>query len=56
MLDDSVDLVPTVNEQLLFDAIASFGRLFNGSSAFMRTFRAYYAIRIAGISLSLLNM
>src|SRR5438093_1509613 len=30
MLNDSVDLVPTVNEWMLFDAINSFERLFNG--------------------------
>ncbi len=43
MLNDSVDLVPTVNEWMLFDAINSFERLFNGGTAYMRTFAAYYA-------------
>src|SRR5947209_8740589 len=44
MLDDSVDLVPAVNEWMLFDAITSFERLFNGRTAYMRTFDAYYAL------------
>jgi hypothetical protein len=44
MLNDSVDLVPTVNEWMLFDAITSFGSLFNGSTVFMRTFDAYYVL------------
>ena len=44
MLDDSVDLVPAVNEWMLFDAITSFERLFNGRTVFMRTFDAYYAV------------
>ena len=44
VLNDSVDLVPTVNEWMLFDAIDSFERLFNGTTAFMRTFKAYYAL------------
>jgi hypothetical protein len=45
MLNDSVDLPPIVNDWLLFDVIASFERLFNGRTLFMRTFQAYYAIR-----------
>jgi len=45
MLNDSVDLVPAHNDALLFDAISAFDRLFNGRTAFMRTFQAYYAIR-----------
>jgi hypothetical protein len=44
MLNDSVDLVPAVNDWMLFDAIGSFQSLFNGSTAFMRTFDAYYAL------------
>src|SRR5262249_55807190 len=48
MLDDSVDLVPTVNEWMLFDAIGSFQRLFNGSTVYMRTFEAYYALHSLG--------
>jgi hypothetical protein len=44
MLYDSVDLVPAVNEWMLFDAITSFERLFNGRTVYMRTFDAYYAV------------
>jgi hypothetical protein len=44
MLNDSVDLVPTVNAWMLFDGIESFRRLFNGSTAYMRTFEAYYVL------------
>lgn len=44
ILNDSVDLVPSVNEYMLFDAITSFRSLFNGSTACMRTFDAYYAL------------
>jgi hypothetical protein len=44
-LDDEVDLPPVVNEWLLFDGIGLFARLFNGTSAYMRTFMAYYALR-----------
>ena len=40
MLNDSVDFVPIHNEALLFDAISAFGPLFNGRTAFMRTFQA----------------
>lgn len=49
MLNDSVDLVPVVNEWMLFDAISSFERLFNGRTAYMRTFQAYYAVRPTSI-------
>ena len=49
MLNDSVDLVPVVNEWMLFDAISSFERLFNGRTAYMRTFQAYYAMRPTSI-------
>jgi hypothetical protein len=48
MLNDSVDLVPTVNEWMLFDAITSFESLFNGKTVFMRTFDAYYALHSLG--------
>jgi hypothetical protein len=48
MLDDSVDLVPTNNEWMLFDAITSFEKLFNGRTAYMRTFDAYYALHPLG--------
>jgi hypothetical protein len=48
MLDDSVDLVPTVNEWMLFDSITSFEDLFNGRTVFMRTFDAYYALHPLG--------
>ena len=48
MLDDSVDLVPAVNEWMLFDAITSFQTLFNGSTVYMRTFDAYYALQPPG--------
>lgn len=48
MLDDSVDLVPTTSEYMLFDAIGSFERLFDGSTAYMRTFDAYYALHSLG--------
>lgn len=41
ILDDSVDLLAAMNEWLLFDSIESFRRIFNCSSAFMRTFEAY---------------
>src|SRR5258707_14098391 len=44
MLNDSVDLVPTVNEWMLFDAINSFERLFSRRTIFMQTFVAYYAL------------
>ncbi|PYJ68634.1 MAG: hypothetical protein DME76_11745 [Verrucomicrobia bacterium] len=45
MLNDSVDFVPIHNDALLFDAISAFDRIFNGRTALMRTFQAYYAIR-----------
>jgi hypothetical protein len=48
MLDDSVDLVPTTSEWMLFDAISSFERLFDGSTVYMRTFDAYYALHSLG--------
>jgi hypothetical protein len=48
MLDDSVDLVPWFNEWMLFDGITSFERLFNGTTAYMRTFQAYYALHPLG--------
>ena len=48
MLEDSVDLVPTNSEWMLFDGITSFQRLFNGSTAYMRTFEAYYALHPLG--------
>jgi hypothetical protein len=48
MLNDSVDLVPTFNEWMLFDAINSFDRLFNRRTVFMRTFAAYYAVHPLG--------
>jgi hypothetical protein len=44
-----MDLPTIVNEWLLFDAIDSFRRLFNGSSAFMRTFQAYLLLHPTGI-------
>jgi hypothetical protein len=49
LLNDSVDFPPVVNEWLLFDAIESFRRLFNGTSAFMRTFQAYFMLDPSGI-------
>lgn len=49
MLNDSVDLVPVVNECMLFDAILSFERLFNGRTAYMRTFQAYYVVHPSSI-------
>ena len=48
MLDDSVDLVPTNSEWMLFDGITSFQRLFDGSTAYMRTFDAYYVLHSLG--------
>lgn len=44
MLNDSVDLVPTISQWMLFDAIESFERLFGGRTLYMRTFEAYYAV------------
>jgi hypothetical protein len=49
MLNDSVDLVPEVNGWILFDAILSFERIFNGRTVFMRTFQAYYVVRPSSI-------
>jgi hypothetical protein len=49
MLNDSVDFAPVFNHWLLFDAIQSFRRLFNGATCFMMTFQAYAMIRPAGI-------
>src|SRR5439155_27252265 len=48
MLNDSVDLVPTNSEWMLFDAITSFEDLFNGRTVYMRTFDAYYALHPLG--------
>jgi hypothetical protein len=48
MLNDSVDLVPTTSEWMLFDGITSFQRLFDGSTAYMRTFDAYYVLHSLG--------
>jgi hypothetical protein len=44
MLNDSVDLVSSVNQWMLFDGITSFELLFNGRTVYMRTFDAYYAL------------
>ncbi|HYR23563.1 MAG TPA: hypothetical protein VEP30_11650 [Chthoniobacterales bacterium] len=49
MTDDSVDLVPEINQWLMFDGITSFQALFGGSTAFMRTFDAYYALRPSSV-------
>ena len=46
VLNDAVDLVPSWNHWLVFDAIESFSRLFNGRTVFMRTFQAYYLLRL----------
>jgi hypothetical protein len=45
LLTDSVALVPTITEGMLFDAIMSFERIFNGTTAYMRTFLAYCVLR-----------
>ncbi|MEY2577527.1 MAG: hypothetical protein QOI49_351 [Verrucomicrobiota bacterium] len=45
MLDDQIDFTPVVNEWLLFDGISSFARLYSGTTVYMRTFMAYYALQ-----------
>ena len=49
VLTDSVDLVPEVNQWMLFDAITSFEMLFGGRTALMRTFDAYYALHPSSV-------
>jgi hypothetical protein len=43
-LNDSVDLPPAANEWILFYGIQSFGKLYDGFTAYMRTFAAYFAV------------
>jgi hypothetical protein len=50
MIDDSVDLVPSVNQSLLFDAILSFTRVYLGSTVLMETFLAYYVTHRSPLS------
>jgi hypothetical protein len=45
-----VDLPPIVNQQMLFDAIGAFERMFGGNTVYMRAFLAYYAVHPAHTS------